>query len=316
MRSHLSWLVGLAVCLLFNVSYLHADDAEIAVLIKGMANPYWKSLHDGVIDKAKELGINVYIQGSDTDSDAEAQLNLCSTMLLRRPKALIFGAVNSINLAPCLREASKLGIQLVAVDGGTGKADAEKMGIRLNFSVASDNYELGRKAAAYLSGKRGEVLLIEGLPGNVPGELRRKGFVENLPDGLKVVASQPGDWDRLKAADITNAVITRYPNLAAVFAANDLMALGAAEALSARNMKGITVIGIDGIGDAVKAIMADRLTVSVAQLPYLMGSEAVEKTYYFIKGKATYEFNQSVPVVTLDKNVLTKKDEPLLKFVR
>jgi D-allose transport system substrate-binding protein len=292
------------------------EQIMIAVLLKGMSNPYWKTLFDGVNDKAKALGLKVYVQGIQSDADSEGQLNMCNTMLIRKPKALIFGAVNNVNLAPCLRQAGEMGIKLVDVDGGTGQEDAAKMGLKVSFSVASNNYELGRRAAQYLSGLKGKVLLIEGFPGSVPGELRKKGFSENLPPGLEIAASLPGNWDRLKAADITNGIIMKHPDLAAVFAANDLMALGAAEALMARGTKSVKVVGIDGIADAVKAIKQGRLTASIAQLPYLMGSEALEKTYKFLSGRADYEYNQNVPIVTLDQDVLSKGDEPLLQFVK
>lgn len=316
---HLIRIIGLASLMWATNGaplYATSPDVDIAVLLKGLSNPYWKTLYDGAADKGTELGINVYVQGVQSDSDAEGQLNICNTMLLRKPKAIVFGAVNNVNLAPCLREASKLGVKLVDVDGGTEQADAEKMGIRLNFSVASDNYALGKRAAQYFAGRKGKVLVIEGFPGSVPGRLRIEGFRENLPKGLEIVASLPGDWDRLKASDITNGIITKHPDLSAIFVANDIMALGAVEALHARNISGVQVVGIDGIADAVKAIEAGRLTASIAQLPYLMGQEAVEKTFKFINGKETYQFNQTVPIVTLDKTVLSAKDEPLLQFVR
>ncbi|RIL11150.1 MAG: LacI family transcriptional regulator, partial [Proteobacteria bacterium] len=220
---------------------------EIAVLLKGMTNPYWKTLHDGVTDYASEKGIEIYIQGVQSDQETEQQLNVCNTMLLKKPKALIFAAVTGVTLAPCLKQASASGVLLVDVDGGMTEQEAAKMGIKLQFSVASDNYQLGKKAADYLSGINGKVLLIEGLPGSIPGIQRAKGFKENLPKGLTLVASLPGNWDRLRAADITNDVVTKHPDLAAIFAANDLMALGAAEALFSRKIENVKVLGVDGI---------------------------------------------------------------------
>ena len=308
--------LGAALLCCEDFSLAQSGQVDIAVVLKGMSNPYWKTLDDGVRDKARELGVNVHSQGVQSDSDAEGQLNMCNTMLLRRPKAMIFAAVNNVNLAPCLRQASVQGVKLIDVDGGTGRQDAGKMGIDLLFSVASNNYELGKKAAQYLSGGRGKVLLIEGFPGSIPGELRKNGFMENLGAEFAIVASLPGNWDRLKAADITSATLMKHPNLMAVFAANDLMALGAAEALLAAGRKDVKVVGIDGIADAVKAIRQGRLSASIAQLPYLMGAEAVEKTFRVITSNESYEFAQNVPILTLDSAVLSSSNEPLLKYVR
>lgn len=289
---------------------------EYAVLIKSLANPYWKIVYDGLIDTSKDLQIPVYIQGLAAEDQAEAQLNQCENILVRKPKALLFSAVNSYNLLPCLKRADQSGIPLVDLDGNVTEELAKKEGIKVAFSVASNNYELGEKAALYLAGKSGKVLVIEGLPGSEPGELRVKGFKENLSAGLTVVSSLPGDWDRLKAANIVSDTLTQHPDLKYIYAVNDLMALGAVESVSARGIKDLEIVGIDGISDAVKAIESGALSASIAQLPYLIAKEGLEKARKYVAHKEQFAFNQYVPVVTLDREVLASKKDPLLKYVR
>ncbi len=303
-------------CITFQICESQNQPEEVAVLIKGLSNPYWKTMQDGILDKSKELGISVYIQGIQSDSDSEGQLNMCQTILLKKPKALIFAAVNSVNLSPCLKQASESGIHLIDLDGGMSEANAKKQQLKISFSVASDNLELGKKAAEYLTGTIGKVLIIEGYPGSEQGLMRVQGFKQNLPQGLEIVASLPGDWDRLKAADITTSVAINHSDLVAVFAANDLMALGAAEALFSTGLNNVKVIGIDGISDAIAAIQNGRLAASIAQLPYLIGSEALDKTIKLLSGRETYTYDQKVPVLVLDKNVLSKKQDELLQFIK
>ena len=112
------------------------------------------------------------------------------------------------------------------------------------------------------------------------GNDKAQGFADKLAElapGLEIVASLPGDWDRAKAANITNDILTRHPDLVAIFAANDTMALGAVEtAFAAGKGEDIVMIGVDGNLDAVESIEAGRLDASVAQLPYLVGKQAVE----------------------------------------
>jgi D-allose transport system substrate-binding protein len=295
---------------------VQAKELQIAVLIKGLSNPYWKALSEGADDAAKASGVSLQLQGAQTDQEIEAQLNMCQTMLLKKPDALIFATVNQVNLLPCLKQAQQKNIPLIDVDGSYTKDEATKYGVKVAFSVASNNYELGKKAAQYLQGKTGKVLVIEGLPGNSPGELRLKGFRENLPKGLQIVASLPGDWDRLKAADITNDILTKTPDLKIIFAANDTMALGVAETVHSHKRDDIVIVGIDGTGDAVKAIKAGRLTASVAQLPYLMGKQAVEKVVGLLKSNKHYDYAQYVPIVLLDKRSLNDKNNALLGNLR
>lgn len=287
---------------------------DIAVLIKSLANPYWKTFHDGLTDTAAALGKDAYIQGLENESAAEAQMNQCENALLRKPKVLLFAPVNSVNLVPCLQKAYAQGITLVQIDS-YDEPTADR-GYKVAFAVASNNYDLGRQAAEYLQGRTGKVLIIAGLAGNEASRLRVQGFTEHLPPGLEVVATLAGDWDRLKAANIATDVGTQNPDLAVVYAANDLMALGASEALRTQGRTDITVVGIDGIADAVKAIKEDRMAASIAQLPYLIAKEGMEKAVAYVEEGKHFDVRQYVPVLTLDKAVLDQQNEPLLQYVR
>ncbi len=131
-----------------------------------------------------------------------------------------------------------------------------------------------------------------------------------------MVASLPGDWDRQKAANITNDIMTSHPDLVAIFCANDTMALGAVESAYAAGKGGaITIIGVDGNVDAVKSIKAGRLNASVAQLPYLVGKQAVEKAKTVLAGQPADEYTY-VTTLVLTKQVLDENKDPNLQFVK
>jgi len=293
-----------------------AEQTRIAALINDTSNPYWKTLEDGLKDAAKARDIQMDIYALRNATDSEGQLNQCETALLKKPQAIIFAAVDAVNLGACLHKADASGIILIDIDGNIDEGRAQGMGVHVAFSVASNNYDLGKKAAEFTRDQKGKVLVIEGASGSQPGVLRVKGFKENLNKNLAVVSSQSADWDRLKAADITSRVLIQHPDLSVIFAANDTMALGAVEALRAANVGTVKVIGIDGSSDAVKSIKAGRLTASVAQLPYLMAKEAVEKADHYIHEHKPLSFHQYVPVLILDKAVFDQNTEPLLQYVR
>ena len=131
-----------------------------------------------------------------------------------------------------------------------------------------------------------------------------------------MVASLPGDWDRGKAANITNDILTRNPDLVAIFAANDGMALGAVESVFAAGKGGsVVIVGVDGNSDAVKSIKEGRLTASVAQLPYLVGKQAVESVKSAVEG-GSVDGQIIVPTLVLTKSVMEAGTEPLLEFVK
>ena len=301
-----------------------AQEGEYGVLMKTLANPFWGAMSQGVEDGAKAAGVTYFLQAAESDQAAEPQLNLCNTMLERKPVAMITAAINSTNLLPCLKAAQEAGIKVVDLDGNLDPAVLEKEGIKITFRIGSDNVAAGGQGAEYLVSKlgkdaKGPVLVIEGLSGNVTGQKRAQGFAAKLKElapGLEIVASLPGDWDRGKAASIANDILTRNPDLVAIFAANDGMALGAVEAVYAAG-KGeqVTIIGVDGNSDAVKSIKDGRLNASVAQLPYLVGKQAVEDVKKAIAGEAV-QADVAVPTLVLSKDVLEAGKEPMLAYVK
>ena len=218
-----------AVAALFAVTPALAD-GEYGVLIKTLANPFWGAMGQGVEEGAQGAGVDYYMQAVESDQAAESQLNVCNTMLERNPVAMITAAINSTNLLPCLKAAQDAGIKVVDLDGNLDQAILDAEGIEITFRIGSDNVLAGAQGAEYVvdqlgAGATGPVLVIEGLSGNITGQKRATGFADRLAElapGLEIVASLPGDWDRGKAANITNDILTRNPNLVAIFAARQM----------------------------------------------------------------------------------------------
>lgn len=301
-----------------------AQDGEYGILMKTLANPFWGAMGTGVEDGAQSAGVEYFIQAVESDQAAEQQLNVCNTMLQREPVAMITAAINSTNLLPCLSAAQESGVPVVDLDGNLDPAILEAEGIEIAFRIGSDNLAAGAQGADYMAEQlgadaTGPVLIIEGLSGNVTGQARVTGFSERLAElapGLEVVASLPGDWDRGKAATITNDILVRHPDLVGIFAANDGMALGAVESVFAGGRGGdVVIIGVDGNSDAVRSINDGRLTASVAQLPYLVGLQAVENVAKVLAGEDVPDFIQ-VPTMVLTQEILEAGTEPMLEFVR
>jgi D-allose transport system substrate-binding protein len=302
-----------------------AQDKPIyGVLMKTLANPFWGAMEQGVKTGAEAAGVEYYLQAVESDQAAEPQLNTCNTMLERKPAVMITAAINSTILLPCLKQANAMNIPVVDLDNNLDPQVTKDAGVNIAFHIGSDNEAAGAQGAEFVVGKlgkdaKGPVLVIEGLSGNITGQRRAQGFANKLKElapGLEVVASLPGDWDRGKAANITNDILTKHPDLVAIFAANDGMALGAVETVFAAG-KGeqVTIVGVDGNSDAVKSIKEGRLTASVAQLPYLVGKQAVEKVKEIAAGGKVDEVVY-VPTLVLTKEVIEAGKEPMLEFVK
>jgi ABC-type sugar transport system substrate-binding protein len=293
------------------------------VLMKTLSNPFWGAMEKGVAEAGQKEGVEIYLQAVESDQAAEPQLNACNTMLQKKPAAMITAAINSTILLPCLKQANEMKIPVVDLDNNLDPDITKKAGVDIAFHIGSDNQAAGAKGADWLVSQlgkdaKGPVLVIEGLSGNITGKKRAVGFADELKKqapGLNIVASLPGDWDSLKAANITNDTLQRSPDLVAIFAANDDMALGALEAARAAGKDKVIVIGVDGNSNAVKSIKAGRLNASVAQLPYLVGMQAVQNVKKTIAGDKAPEMTY-VPTLVLTKQVIEDNKDPLLQYVK
>src|SRR5215213_9005264 len=175
---------------------------------------------------------------------------------------------------------------------------ADRLGVQLEVQAAehtetfvgSDNYEGGKLAGAHVlkvTGGKARVGILEGIPGHETGDSRLRGFRDAVKDapGITVVASQPANWERDQGFNVFQNMLQAHPEIDTVFAASDLMALGAVEAIAAAGKTGkIKVIGFDALEDAKKAIAEGKMSASVAQFPYEMGKAAVESAVKVLAG--------------------------------
>src|SRR5207344_3598322 len=102
------------------------------------------------------------------------------------------------------------------------------------------------------------------------GDSRLRGFHEAIEaaSGVSIVSSQTANWERDQGFTVFQNMLQAHPDIDSVFACNDMMALGAVEAIAAAGRTGtIKVIGFDALDDARKAIEAGTMDASIAQFP-------------------------------------------------
>jgi ribose transport system substrate-binding protein len=173
--------------------------------------------------------------------------------------------------------------------------------------VGTDNFAAGLEAGRYLKGQmngEGSIGLITGIPGSVPGDQREAGMrkaIENT--NIKVVGEVAADFDRLKAVGAMEDLLQTHPELDAVFATNDQMALGAIEALQTYQSDAI-LVGVDGAVEATQAIIGGDMDATVAQNPYAMGKVGVQQATKAANGKSID------PRINTGLTLVTKKNAP------
>jgi D-allose transport system substrate-binding protein len=312
------WLVG-------STSSVNAASPQekYFFILPSLANPYWQTVKQGIEDASRSAGINATVLAPASDQAKEEFVNLCQAAITQNATMLAVCTTSDTVTLQCLREAQSRKIKVATVDIVIPDESLQKSGVKLSFSVGSDNRALGKQAADFVAGQNKltvpKVLVLEGVVGNTNSADRVAGFKQELSAKVpkaQVVNTISAEWDRLKALHITADTLTRTPDLNVVFAANDMMALGAAEAIRlAGKTQQIAVVGIDGVPDARKAVEAGRLTASIAQLPYLIGKRSVELSKDSVAGKCS-GVKEKTPLLVITKASLASKSDPLFKYVR
>ena len=172
--------------------------------------------------------------------------------------------------------------------------------------VASDNVAGGAQAAdtlAHSIGENGEILILQGTAGTSASRERGKGFAEQIAKygDIRVVGKQSANFDRTEGLNVATNLLQANPDIKAIFAENDEMALGAVEALGSRAGSEVKVVAFDGTFDGLKAVKDGKLEATIAQQPAELGARAIEQAAALLHG-GTAEKNVPVEVITVTRD--------------
>ena len=263
---------------------------RVAFVLKTFNSPFFLDMRAGAEQAASGAGIDLVVQAAEREVDVERQMQIIENLLETRVAVLCLCPSGSKEIVPAIGKANRAGIRVIIVDDEIDERTAAEQGVRFDSYVGSDNVEGGRIAGRYLveaSHGVARVALLEGTPGHQTGDARLGGFRDGIrpAPGITVVASQTANWERDQGFTVFRNMLQAHQDIDTVFACNDVMALGAIEAIQAAGRAGrIRVIGFDAIDDARKAIAAGVMEASVAQYPGEMGRIAVASAVRLIGG--------------------------------
>ncbi len=262
---------------------LAQDKVALIMSDIGSANPFWAAVSKGATDKGAELGVDVAAVGPPGgETDVSGQIALVEDQVAKGVVGIAISPADTAALIPALEQARARGVAVLFVDK---RADMPGTYIGTNNIPAAT---LGAQHICDNVPAGSDVAILQGIITGTTGQHRAQGAREGLEAcGLNIVAEQPADWDTAKALSVTENILTANPNLAAIFASNDNMALGAVEAVrNARKLDDIFIVGFDGNPNAAEAILAGDMDASVAQRPYNMGQMGIENVLKLAAGDA------------------------------
>lgn len=254
---------------------------KVGMSLSTLNNPFFVQMKEGAQQEAEKAGIDLTV--TDAQNDASQQANQLENFTSSGVDSVIVNPVDSDAVGPGVRNANKADIPVVAADRGVNKAETATL-------VASDNVAGGKLAAKTLAdrlGGKGSIIVLQGTAGTSASRERGAGFAAGMKayPGIKIVATQPADFDRTKGLDVMTNLLQSHPDINGVFAENDEMALGAVKALGSKAGKSVPVVGFDGTPDGLTAVEAGTLYASVAQQPGELGKIAVQNAVKAADGK-------------------------------
>lgn len=267
---------------------------KIGFSISTLNNPFFVTLSDGAKAVSKEKGVDLVVV--DAQDDASKQASDVEDLIQQGIDLLLINPVDSSAVGSAVESANAAGIPVITVDRSADSGEVVA-------HIASDNVEGGKLAGEYLLelvGEGAKVAMLEGVPGSSAARDRGEGFLKAVEGKVDLVSSQPANFNRSEGLSVMENMLQAHPDIEAVFAQNDEMALGALEAISAAG-KEIVVIGFDATDDALKKIDEGKMAASVAQKPEEIGKTAIETAVKYLNGEKVEEF---VPV---ELELVTKK---------
>src|SRR5262245_30375616 len=301
MTSRRLTLFILAVCTLVSVISCRRGDTtvnnqqSIALVLKTLNNPFFIDMQKGAKDAAQKLGVNLIVQAAEREVDVEKQMQIIENLIQSKVAALCITPSGSKEVVPAIVKANKAGIPVLIVDTRVHPETLQTAGGKTAGFIGSDNLEGGRVAGEFVAkklGGNGKVAILEGIPGHETGDSRLKGFREVIAkhSGIEIVSSQTANWERDQGYNVFQNMLQAHPDIQALFACSDLMALGAMEAIAAAGKTGkIIVVGFDAFSEAREAVNRGTMNATVAQSPYEMGKTAVENAVKVLKGEKIQE---------------------------
>ena len=283
-------LIVLALSLMLVVGLsagVAAQDIKLGLAVSTLNNPFFVDLKDGAEAMAEEMGIEILTV--DAQDDAASQLSSVEDLLIKQIDILIVNPVDGNAVVSAITAANDAGVPVITVDRAAEGGDVAS-------HIASDNAAGGEMAGDFIAkqlGKKAKVVELQGIPGTSAARDRGKGFnmsMDKYPD-MEVIARQPAAFDRAEGMTVMENILQGNPEIDAVFAHNDNMALGAMEAIAAAGRSDeIMIVGFDAIDDAREAVKEGKLAATVAQKPSLMGEMAVETAIKVANGEEVEEY--------------------------
>lgn len=303
-------LVAVALAGIWAPAAQAQDKPKVALVMKSLANEFFRTMEDGAKahQKAHASEYTLLSNGIKNETDTAAQIKMVEQMVAQKVDALVIAPADSKALVPVLKTAVDKGVRVVNIDNRLDPAALKEKNLVIPF-VGPDNRAGAKLVGDYLAKQLqagDKVGIIEGVSTTTNAQQRTAGFKDAMDAGkMTVVGVQSGQWEIAQGNTVASGMLREHPDLKALLAGNDSMALGAVAAVKAAGKAGkVFVVGYDNI-QAIHPMLKDgRVLATADQFAAKQAVFGIEEALKAIKAKTPQA--QMPPEVKTDVVLVTK----------
>mgnify|MGYP003675604038 FL=1 len=282
------------------------DKPRVALIMKSLANEFFSTMADRATQHQAEHSddYDLVVNGIKDERDLSRQVALVEEMVASGVDAIVIAPADSKALVPALRRASQAGVVVINIDNRLDADVLTQEKISIPF-VGPDNKAGAKKVGDHLAAKlnKGDkVAILEGIRTSFNAQQRLKGFQAAMQDaGIEIVDSQTAEWEMSKANTIASSMLSEHPEIKAILAANDSMALGAIAAVKSAGRDGeVMIVGFDNITAIQEAIKQGKVLATADQHGDQLAVFGIEAALKQVteKSAATADIETPVDLVT------------------
>ncbi len=270
-----------------------AEGEKIYYILKTTESEFFAIVIDGANAAAKELGVELFHQSPQSESDVAKQIAIVETAIADKPDGIVLAPTVEDALVPVIEKAKAAGIPLIIIDSG---ANTDQY---VSF-VASDNVKIGTVSAdkmaealtARFGEAKGQVAGVTFMAGGGSLEKRTQGFVEQLKtySGIELVTFEDAQGKQGNTLAIVQNLLTAYPDLKGIYANNQYTGDETVRALDMAGRKDIAVVVVDAGPLEIEGLKTGITDFMIVQKPWVMGYMGVEYAVKAINGEQLDSF--------------------------
>lgn len=308
------------LCLsLFPISLTYAQEKEyrLGICLQTLQNPWMLSLKAGAETAAAKLGnVKLYVVGAEHSTDLSTQVRQVEDFIQMKLDAIGLFAIERKGIIPTMEKVKKAGIPVITL--GTDSEGGPRV-----CTIGADEFLSGKVAAQWVIGALlgyGKIAVLEGAPGSLTNNLRCEGFNTEIKKakGIEVVSALTAKWRRDEGMRVMSEILTAHPDIDAVMAMNDEMALGALETLRSKGkLDQVKIIGINGAAEAIQQVYRGNMAADIVHYPERIGELFVQWAVKFAQGEKLppgLPMTNTTPSVPRIDSGVGLVDEALLKI--